>query len=324
MPCPLVITHGIHRLPSFLSVLGGGERWVYAHETDLLSRLAAPVPVHASWNRWRVYPENVLSYGFANFYTSLVHFLIASFRRMLFANFFAPLSGCIFLENALLIGFTNFCVTLSGRHFSGKCSSLLRQFCYIFLVYFLVYIFLSSLIASWTALPSLFSAKTLSFTWLRVEDEQDTLVNLYAVCCAVAVCCAGFVLCAALSSSSTLRLPRMLDATGCSLGCGVCGAAFFRAYSPSWPCLRSSPKKKTEEKLPDFCTLTLTADPRDCPRDQNPALQQQRGCLGTPDRYQHYREAKFVSLKVLILRSLQCAFFLFVFVILSGRLNQMM
>lgn len=39
-------------------------------------------------------------------------------------------------------------------------------------------------------------------------------------------------------------------------------------------------------------------DPRDCKRDETLAGQKESGCLGAPDRYGHFREPKFVSLKL--------------------------
>ena len=47
-----------------------------------------------------------------------------------------------------------------------------------------------------------------------------------------------------------------------------------------------------------FLAMHPGSDPRDCPRDAPVTDQERSGCLGTPDRFHHYREPKFVSLKL--------------------------
>lgn len=47
-----------------------------------------------------------------------------------------------------------------------------------------------------------------------------------------------------------------------------------------------------------FPSMHPGRDPRDCGRDATREEQEKSGCLGDPDRFGHYREAKYVSLKL--------------------------
>ncbi len=47
-----------------------------------------------------------------------------------------------------------------------------------------------------------------------------------------------------------------------------------------------------------FPAMHPGADPRDCARDAPVEQQERSGCRGRPDRFRHYREPKFVSLKL--------------------------